>query len=174
MSCFLHYLHSSRNYLQFIAVRVIVANLVANHVIEQKLVNFVSEKVIYVNRFESTIFGLWTLLAYNFEGLGMRKWNIPTNRAHKIVERNGVICLLTMFTSGVMVIKISQMTHFLYFLLLMTAKSQRVWANELLDSDLPLSKTSTLENADFGIVANSSSIFLPSLLYLTNGNSKIY
>lgn len=129
MSCFLHYLHSSRNYLQFIAVRVIVANLVANHVIEQKLVNFVSEKVIYVNRFESTIFGLWTLLAYNFEGLGMRKWNIPTNRAHKIVERNGVICLLTMFTSGVMVIKISQMTHFLYFLLLMTAKSQRVWAN---------------------------------------------
>lgn len=170
MSCFLHYLHSSRNYLQFIAVRVIVANLVANHVIEQKLVNFVSKKVIYVNRLESTIFGLWTLLAYNFEGLGMRKWNIPTNRAHKIVERNGVICLLTMFTSGVMVIKISQM----YFLLLMTAKSQRVWANGLLDSDLPLSKTSTLENADFGIVANSSSIFLPSLLYLTNGNSKIY
>lgn len=133
--CFLHYLHSSRNYLQFIAVHVIVANLVANHVIEQKLVNFVSEKVIYVNRLESTIFSLLTLLAYNFEGLGMRKWNIPTNRAQKIDERNGVICLLTMFTSGVMVIKISQMTHFLYFLLLMTAKSQPVWANRLLGSD---------------------------------------
>ena len=39
------------------------------------------------------------------------------NRAQRVHEKNSVICLV-MFTPGVMVIKISKMTHFLYFLLI--------------------------------------------------------
>ena len=45
------------------------------------------------------------------------------NRAQKEDEKNRVTCLFIMFTSRVMVIKMSKMPHFLYFLLL-TAKNQ--------------------------------------------------
>ena len=45
------------------------------------------------------------------------------DRAERVDEKNGVICLVIMFIPGVMVIKISKMTHFLYFLL-MPAKNQ--------------------------------------------------
>ena len=47
----------------------------------------------------------------------MYKWNIPTDRAQRVDEKNGVICLVTMHTSGVMVIKIAKMADFLYSLL---------------------------------------------------------
>ena len=50
----------------------------------------------------------------SFDGLKMQKWKIPIDRAQRVDERNGVICLV-MFTPGVMVIKISKMAHFLYF-----------------------------------------------------------
>ena len=59
----------------------------------------------------------------NFEGLWMQKWNIPTDRAQRVDEKNGVICLVIMFAPRVMVIKVSQMSHFLYFLL-MPVKNQ--------------------------------------------------
>ena len=36
-----------------------------------------------------------------FEGLEMQKCNIPTDRAQSVDEKNGVICLVIMFTSGV-------------------------------------------------------------------------
>ena len=52
----------------------------------------------------------------NFEGLEMQKWNIPTDRAQRVDEKNGVICLVIMYTPDVMVIKMSKMAHFLYFL----------------------------------------------------------
>ena len=45
------------------------------------------------------------------------------DRAQGVDDKNGVICLVIMFTPGVMVMKTSKMTHFLYFLLL-TAKRQ--------------------------------------------------
>ena len=55
----------------------------------------------------------------NFEGLKLQKWNIPTDEKvpidRKVDEKNGVICLVTMFPPGVMVIKMSKMAHFLYF-----------------------------------------------------------
>ena len=41
----------------------------------------------------------------NSEGLGIQKLNIPTNRARRVDEENGVIFLVIMFTPGVMVIK---------------------------------------------------------------------
>ena len=40
------------------------------------------------------------------------------DRAQKVDEKNGVICLVIMFTPRVMVIKMSKMAHFLYFLLM--------------------------------------------------------
>ena len=53
----------------------------------------------------------------NFDGLKMQKWNIPMDRAQRVDEKNGVICLV-MFTPGFIVIKMSKMAHFLYFLLI--------------------------------------------------------
>ena len=46
------------------------------------------------------------------------------NRARRVDEKNGVICLVIMFTPGVVVIKMLKMAHFMYFLL-MPAKNQR-------------------------------------------------
>ena len=51
----------------------------------------------------------------NFEGLKMQNWNIPTDRAERVDEKNVVICLVIMFTSRVTVNKMSKMSQF-YFL----------------------------------------------------------
>ena len=48
----------------------------------------------------------------------MQKLNLPTDRAQRVDEKNGIICLVIMLASGVMVIKMSKMAHFLYFLLM--------------------------------------------------------
>ena len=52
----------------------------------------------------------------NFEGLGMQKWNISTDRAQRGDFKNWLICLVIMLTPGVMVITMSKMDYFLYFL----------------------------------------------------------
>ena len=49
----------------------------------------------------------------NFDGLEMQKWNIQTDRAQRVDEKNGIICAAIIFASGVMVIKMSKMAHFL-------------------------------------------------------------
>ena len=55
----------------------------------------------------------------DFEGLEIqRKKNIPTDKAQRVDEKDWVICLFTMFTHEVMVIKMSKITHFLHFLLI--------------------------------------------------------
>ena len=36
----------------------------------------------------------------NFEGLKMQKWNVPTDWVRIVDEKNGVICLVTMFTQA--------------------------------------------------------------------------
>ena len=46
----------------------------------------------------------------------MHKYNILTNRAQTVDEKNGIIRLV-MFTHTAMVIKMSKMTHFMYILL---------------------------------------------------------
>ena len=51
-----------------------------------------------------------------FEGLKMQKLNTQMDRAQRVNEKNGDICLVIMFTPQVMVIKMSKMVHFLYFL----------------------------------------------------------
>ena len=40
-----------------------------------------------------------------FEGLEKQKWNIPTDRAQRVHKKNGVICLVIMFTPRVRVFK---------------------------------------------------------------------
>ena len=62
-------------------------------------------------------------LELNFAGLEMQIRNIPTHRTQRVGEKNGVICLVIRFTLGVMIIKMSKMAHFVYFLL-MPAKHQ--------------------------------------------------
>ena len=61
------------------------------------------------------------LMELNFEGLEMQKWNMRTDRAQRVDEKNGVIYLVAMFAPRVKVIKISHIAHFLYFLV-MTGK----------------------------------------------------
>ena len=51
----------------------------------------------------------------NSEGLEMQKWNTPMDRAQKVDERNGFICLVFMFTLGDMMIKMPKMAHFFVF-----------------------------------------------------------
>ena len=53
----------------------------------------------------------------NFVGFEMQKWNIPRDRARRVYDKNGVICLVTMFTPRVMIRKMSKMVYFSYFLL---------------------------------------------------------
>ena len=52
----------------------------------------------------------------------MQKSNIATDRAQRVEEKNGVICLV-MITPRFTVIKMSKMARFMYFLL-DTAKDQ--------------------------------------------------
>ena len=64
----------------------------------------------------------------------MQKWNIQRDRAQRVDEKNGVICLVIMFALGDMVMKMSKMAHFLYFLLII-AKSVAVWRKYLRASE---------------------------------------
>ena len=125
----------------------------------------------------------------NFEGLWMQKWNIPTDRAQRVDEKNGVICLVIMFAPRVMVIKVSQMSHFLYFLL-MPVKNQSqfgeniyvhlknlIWLFQkilwIVGFWATISKISTHEDTELHYFFADSAVFwyfYPR--YLTNGNSK--
>ena len=67
----------------------------------------------------------------NCKGLETKKWNIPTGRVQRVDEENGVICLVIMFTPRAMVIKMSKMLIFLYFLLMLAKKSVTVWTKDL-------------------------------------------
>ena len=71
----------------------------------------------------------WEPMGLNFEGLEIQKLNISADRAQTVNEKNGVICLVTMFTPRVTVIKMSR-GSFLHFLL-MPAKLVRVRAKYL-------------------------------------------
>ena len=59
----------------------------------------------------------------------MRKWNLATDRVQIVDKQNGVIRLV-MFTHRVMVIKMSKIAHFMYFLL-DTAKNQSQFAQDI-------------------------------------------
>ena len=87
-----------------------------------KLASFTSNKDVYVNRLESVFFELWMCISQNtisWKGgiplnwiLKALKWNKPKDRAQRVDEENGVICLAIMFTSRVMAFKMSEMAIF--------------------------------------------------------------
>ena len=47
----------------------------------------------------------------------MQELNMQTDRARRVNEKNGAICLVIMLIPRVMVFKVSKITHSLYFLL---------------------------------------------------------
>ena len=51
----------------------------------------------------------------NFEFFEIQKWILLTVRAEKLGEKTGVICLVSMFPSWVMALKLSKKVHFLQF-----------------------------------------------------------
>ena len=53
----------------------------------------------------------------NFEYFQIQKWILQTVRSEKVDEKNGVICLVSMFPSWVMVCKLSKKVHFYNFVL---------------------------------------------------------
>ena len=65
----------------------------------------------------------------NFEDLEMKKWNKPTDRAQKVDEKNGAIFQVIMLTQRVIVIKMSKMAYFLYFLLITTQNQSQFGQN---------------------------------------------
>ena len=65
----------------------------------------------------------------NLESLEIQNWNILMDRAQRADEKNGVICLVSMFTPGFVVIKMSKMTYCLYFLLMIEKNKSQFWQN---------------------------------------------
>ena len=50
-------------------------------------------------------------MEFSFEALALQKRNIPADRAQRLAEKNGAICLFIMFTLRDMVIKMSKMAR---------------------------------------------------------------
>ena len=57
-----------------------------------------------------------------------KKWMLQTFRVEKVAEKNGVICLVSMFPSCVMVCKLSKKVYFLQFCADLSIKSTSVEA----------------------------------------------
>ena len=64
----------------------------------------------------------------NFEYFQVQKWILQTVRLEKVDEKNRVICLVSMFPSWVMVLKLSKKVHFLQFCADLSKKSKSVKA----------------------------------------------
>ena len=64
----------------------------------------------------------------NFEYFQIQKWILQTVRSEKVDEKNGVICLVSMFPSWVMVLKLSKKVHFLQFCADLSKKSKSIEA----------------------------------------------
>ena len=65
----------------------------------------------------------------------MQKWNIQTDRAQRVDEKNWVICLVIMFAPGVTAIKMSKIAPFLIFFADASKKSVTVWRKYLSASE---------------------------------------
>ena len=62
----------------------------------------------------------------NFEYFQIQKWILQTVRSEKVDRKNGVICLVPMFPSWVMVLKLSKKVHFLRFCADLSKKSKSI------------------------------------------------
>ena len=64
----------------------------------------------------------------NFEYFQIQKWILQTVRSEKVYEKNGVICLVSMFHSWVKVLKFSKKVYFLQFCTDLNKKSRSIKA----------------------------------------------
>ena len=64
----------------------------------------------------------------NFDYFQIQKWILQTVRAEKVDEKNGIICLFSMFPTWVMVRKLSKKVHFLQVFADFSKKSKSVKA----------------------------------------------
>ena len=90
-----------------------------------------------------------TSMELNFEGFEMQKWNIPADRAQRVDEKNGIMCLVIMFTPSSIVIKMSKMAHFLYFLLIALKNQSQSGILRIIGFWATMSKISSHENTMF-------------------------
>ena len=111
----------------------------------------------------------------NFEGFEMQKWKIPTDRAQMGDEKNQVVCLVIMFTPGIMVIKCQKWLIICIFCWWQQKASHSlgrifrcIWkilfssfrkCCGLLDSELPLTGCKSLKIQDFGIFLLTQQFF---------------
>ena len=120
-------------------------------------------------------------LELNFEDLEMKNWNIPMDKTQRVDEKNGVNCLVIIFTSRVMVMKMSKMVHFCIFCwcqkrisLSLDKIFTGIWkilfssfrkCYGLLDFELPLARNEPLKMQSFVIILLTQQflIFLPSI-----------
>ena len=65
----------------------------------------------------------------NFEGFEMQKRNVLMDIAQRVDEKNGVICLFMMLTHRVMVIRMSKMSQFFNFVLMITKNQSQFRQN---------------------------------------------
>ena len=72
-----------------------------------------------------------------FDYFQIQKWMLQTVRAEKGDDKNGVICLLSMFPSWVMVQKLFKKVHFLQFCANLRKKSKSVKAIYIYASESP-------------------------------------
>ena len=56
-------------------------------------------------------------LRVNFKYFEIQKWMLQTGRAEKLDEKSGVICVVSIFPSWLMILKLSEKVHFLNFVL---------------------------------------------------------
>ena len=64
----------------------------------------------------------------NFEGLEIQKWNIPMDRAQERDKKNGIICIVILFTPNFLVMNTSKMALFFLFSTDDSQKLVTVWA----------------------------------------------
>ena len=71
----------------------------------------------------------------NFEYFQTQKWILQTVRSEKVDEKNRVICLVSMFPSWVMVLKLSKKVQVLQFCADLSKKSKSIKATSMYASE---------------------------------------
>ena len=71
----------------------------------------------------------------NFEYFQTQKWILQTVRSEKVDEKNTVICLVSMFPSWVMVLKLSKKVQVLQFCADLSKKSKSIKATSMYASE---------------------------------------
>ena len=111
-------------------------------------------------------------LKLNFEGLGMERLNKPMGSAQRVDEKKWFICLVIMFSSRVMVIKMSKMSLFCIFCWRQQKNNHSFWAQHLSVTERSWVNMITRQMIPFFIYYLNSGRWYISVLHFNN--SKIH